>query len=243
MPTYTIAGPDVHDMLNDLLFAHQHEYPRLGNGPGQYQEIIEQKVKFDILYAHPSSENGNAISHRGCKALGLFKVRSLEQRTMGLGDCAIFLDYEWWKNNEDEPDKQRGLLDHELFHLAFKRDKDMLIKRDAVGRPQLYARAHTLDVGWFHQMAARHGADSIEITQAETIFANYGPFFFPGLQGEFRPFTADAIRAGEVDIEEGTKSQVAKFVRRLRDMAIGTSMTISMGGKSVTVEGEKPVGA
>lgn len=163
MSTYGPATDETRDLLSNLLLTYADDYPRGQEEPGMYQEIMDAKVRIDLLMAHGDRDDdgnlvGNAITHQGQPAAGLFKIRNLELRAAGLGDCQIMLDHDWWDKHGE---RQRiALLDHELFHLDFKRDKAGIVARDDLRRPLIKVRPHTFEVGWHAAIALRHGLAS-----------------------------------------------------------------------------------
>lgn len=177
MPTYSVATDETKVMMNDLLFDFANA------DKGIYQEIIDNRVNIQILMAHGDRDDqgnltGNAITHNGCKALGLCSIVSLKNRVAGMGDVLIQLDHDYWETAGDK--KRRSLLDHEIYHIDFKREKDgVAVKRDDIQRPLIRMRPHDVEYGWFASIAARHGDHSTERIQAKGVMDEFGQFFFP----------------------------------------------------------------
>lgn len=44
--------------------------------------------------------------------------------------------------------------------------------------PGLKMRRHDFQVGWFHEIAERHGKESIELMQAQQLFDERGQLYF-----------------------------------------------------------------
>ena len=47
-------------------------------------------------------------------------------------------------------------------------------KRDAQGRPKIKLRKHDFQVGWFHEIARRHGEHSVEVRQCRELVSEQG---------------------------------------------------------------------
>ena len=212
MPKYQLADPDTKELANDLLF----RFAKHGN----YQEIIDNRVKLDILFAYGErDEDGNllqcALKHHGIEVDGICSVVNLKNRAAGRGDVEILLDADKWDVMGDAA--REALLDHELYHIDFKRDKDGSVQLDDLGRPCIKMRAHDFEVGWFAAIAARHGDASGERRQAKAVMDQFGQYFWGGL---------DALAKGAA--------------QRFKDsLPKGTSVTIQAGEEPVTIEGEK----
>lgn len=170
MPTYKRCGPEVQEMADDIM----REYP-------DHQPLIDAELKIDFLFAEPEyNENGepasDAITHHGCKALGLTRKMSLKDRAAGRGDVEILLDGYWWRTVDDP--ERAALLDHELHHIAVTPGKT-----DNLRRPIVKLRKHDVDIGWFALIAHRHGEASQERKQARSIMESHGQFFWPQITG------------------------------------------------------------
>jgi len=174
---YERATLETIDTASELLRAH-------------YPGLVGAKVKIDFIMARASLDEatgeptGPAITHQGYPANGLCRILSLKDRVMGRGDCEIILDGDQWPKWKDEV--RRALIDHELYHVQICMDERTgQLKRDDIGRPKLRLRKHDFQVGWFHEIAERHGKASFEVRQALTLKCRANIYF----QGElnFRP--------------------------------------------------------
>ena len=58
------------------------------------------------------------------------------------------------------------------------------LKRDDLGRPILQLRMHDFEVGWFKEIAARHGEASQERQQAHAVMQDSGQYFWPDIAGK-----------------------------------------------------------
>lgn len=183
MPTFQPCPKEVHDLAREILCAHDSHKP-----------LLDARVKIDLVFAFAEEdEHGNpkgpAIKHNGYAAAGEARILKLKDRVMGRGDAEITLDGNWWSAHTVQ--KQRGLLDHELHHLAVKTDKHGRIELDDMRRPALALRKHDFQFGWFVAVAGRNGADSVEQEQAAIMMSAAGQFFWPGLtQSSAKPVKA-----------------------------------------------------
>ena len=172
MPTYKKCPKEVTDLALTILCEFETHKP-----------LLDAKVRVDFMFAMPDlGEDGqplnDAIPFRGQKALGLTRILGLKERAKGNGDAEVLLDGWWW--NDASEAEQRALLDHELHHIAVKIDKRGL-KRDDLGRPVLQLRKHSVQFGWFKEVAERHGVHSQERLQARQIMGLYQMYFWPEL--------------------------------------------------------------
>jgi len=171
MATYERASEDVKEMANGILFEFASHEP-----------LIKAGVTIDFLFASPNYDEqtgepiGDAIMLHGQKALGVCRKIQLKDRAKGMADAEITLDKPWW--DEASPEERRALLDHELHHIAIKIDKRGLVKDD-LGRPVIQLRKHDVQIGWFKDVAARHGDSSVERRQARQIMLDHGQYFWP----------------------------------------------------------------
>ena len=145
MSTYQKCPESVKQMAAEILAQFETHKP-----------LVEQGVTIDLLFAFGERDPagnviGPAIMHHGRRSGGLCRKVSLKDRAKGLADAEIILDGDNW--NELIEAEQRALLDHELHHLAIKIDKRGVVKDD-LGRPVLQLRRHTIEVGWFKEIAA-----------------------------------------------------------------------------------------
>lgn len=149
-----------------------------------HQPLLDARVNIDYVFAFADVDEttgqptGNALSHNGCKALGICRKIALKDRALGRADAEISLDGDWW--NEANEKERRALLDHELHHIMVKMDKRGLV-RDDLGRPVIVLRKHDYEFGWFKCIAARHEDRSMERMQATQMMSDAGQYFWPAL--------------------------------------------------------------
>lgn len=153
--TYTKAPAEVLGMVSDLILEH-------------YPELAEARVKFEVFLAHASTNDkgeakGPALKLHGYPALATVQVVSYKNRVAGCKDVRIYLDGDAWSLWGLE--RKKALLDHEIFHCEIRRDKDGNIKSDDAGRPKLAIKPHDIQIGGFHEIAARHKEESLEVQQ------------------------------------------------------------------------------
>jgi hypothetical protein len=161
--TFSKANEEVSPMAEELMEKY-------------HQDLISADVKIDFIFAvaglDPQTEEptGPAITHQGYRALGLTKIMSLKDRTMGRGDAEILLDGDVWPALSD--DSKKALVDHELHHLEVKRNARGEFMFDDLERPKLQLRKHDWQAGFFHIIADRWGQSSQEILQLRNLVVN-----------------------------------------------------------------------
>lgn len=173
MPTFQKCDKDVADLAQELLKKYEPHKP-----------LIELEVKIDFVFAFADTndkgiETNNALSKNGIKALGITRKIPLKDRVLGRGDAEIALDGGWWQKASG--DEQAALLDHELWHISVKADKNGNVKYDDIGRPEIQLRKHDVECGFFKCIAERHGDASQERIQAKAIMDKFGQFLWPDI--------------------------------------------------------------
>lgn len=227
MPTYQKADEEVEEIAKGILERFESHAP-----------LVEAEVKFDFIFAFPTLNDegeptGDAIKKNGVKALGLCRIINLKDRTMGRGDVEILIDHPWW---EDATDEQReALLDHELHHASVKL-KNGVVQRDDLQRPLIKLRKHDIEIGWFDIIALRHGAASLERTQAKSLADEVGQLYWPDLCGKL-----DSDGAGKLFERHGgmIQTHVQKFVKAIKDA--GAEVTLTTPGFQPVVIGKAQV--
>lgn len=147
-----------------------------------HQELFNEGVTITALIAR--SENGPAITVRGCEAAGSIRITKLAERTLGLGDAVMILDGERldaWTSK-----RLQAVIDHELRHLVLAKSKKTgQVQRDDQDRPKLKIRPHDFEFGWFARTAELYGEDSYEVSQArEIVSAQFVQLLLPGFEPE-----------------------------------------------------------
>lgn len=186
-----------------------------------------------VLFYH---NDGQPMTHGGRTVAAYVKKTSLRDRVQGVRDAVITIDAAWWEDADD--DNRTALIDHELYHLipvveSYRPPKtedpaeklEPIFEFDAHHRPKFTMRKHDVEFGWFLRMCQKHGPKALEAQQARSIVEKHGQLLF-GFTEE-----ADELR------EPGAQA-ASRFVNAIRKMAKGSSVTVSSGGQSVTIEGE-----
>lgn len=157
-----------------------------------HERLLDAGVTVLLLHAfgprHPETGElqAPALKVHGEPAMATVKATSLKHRVAGLPDVEITLDGDRW--DELDEHEQEAVIDHELTHLVVvleargeaKRESDGHLSlvpsfravKDSAGRPKLRMRHHDHTFGWFDEVAARHGAASIEAKQARALAAS-----------------------------------------------------------------------
>lgn len=166
------AKPELNDRVLSVMTRYHSRLSDLG-------VTIETMVVFGPRNKD-GIQTGPAIVVRGCEAYACVRITSLEERVAGRGDAIIWIDGD--KKKHLTPDTLDALIDHEITHLELvpdhENEKDFCL--DDSGRVRLRMRKHDFEVGWFHEVAERHGSSSIEVRQASQLVAmkqTYFPFF------------------------------------------------------------------
>ena len=149
-----------------------------------HPDLIEYKIMIDLIDAYDSS-GGAAVTHGGLPAYAVVRSISLKDRVMGRGDAEITFDALRVGNMSER--QRKALIDHELYHLEFKLNKDGEKTVDDLGRYLFKMRFHDREFGWFEDVAMRWGRDSVESQQARDMvndeyFKRY--FLLDGLSGK-----------------------------------------------------------
>lgn len=128
-----------------------------------HPHLINQNIIVDLIDAYDSM-GGPAVMHHGLPAAAVIRSVPLKDRTMGRGDVEITFDGHVVRNMTR--DQQMALIDHELYHLEIKRNKDGQPKLDDLGRTEYKLIPHDREFGWFDAIARRWGKHSMEAQQA-----------------------------------------------------------------------------
>lgn len=181
MSTYT-PDPGVIKSVASTLIALYH------------QDVTDAEVRIDYLFAHGARDEktdeivGPAISKDGYEAAGMCRIVNLKDRVKGMGDAEILIDGDLWPKLT--ADQQQALVDHELAHIEVRRDKAGNILTDDIMRPLLRIRKHDRQMGWFDDIARRHGAASFEVKQFVAIVDEEGQTYMPFVDERVRDAVA-----------------------------------------------------
>ena len=190
MPNFTVPGPEVSDLLKQVMDQY-------------HPELVKADVKIGLLYAWPSSDGGDALMLHGYPAAAVVKKTSLRDRVQGIDDAVITINGPTWKGLDD--DEKIALLDHECTHLEVCYDEEEGgVATDDAGRPKLKIRLHDFQVGWFKSIADRHGMASFEVKQAQTLKTDWGQLLWDFADTHERKAKAKPKSAKESDLIQDT---------------------------------------
>lgn len=139
-----------------------------------HPDLCNNGVTVDALFALADEK---PLKVGGYPVIAFIKINSTKLRIKGLADCEITIDKQIWESLTER--QKISLLDHELTHINVKKDKDGVTKTDDCNRPALSMRRHDYQLGWFREVANRHGENSTECYQAKLLLKNDGKIFFP----------------------------------------------------------------
>jgi len=185
MKIYDQCPQEVHDRVQRLIALY-------------HKDLHTVDLKVDLLFASCDGE-GDAVTHGGYAAYAVVRITNPKERAMGRGDAEIVIDRD--KYNDMSEGRRDALLDHELYHLKVK-SKDGAFQWDDHHRPKLAIRLHDVQVGWFAEVARRHGDFSVERDQGMKLRAKYGQTFFgfhDGFDGEGVTFSIHHSSGSEPD--------------------------------------------
>jgi hypothetical protein len=162
--SYSVAkkGHEVHDLVAAQIEAH-------------HPDLLKHKVTVGVDFA--GVPLGESLKCKGVPCHAYVKITPLRQRIRGYPDAVITIDARHWADEAGE-EQRAALIDHELAHLLVCFDKDKFVKSDDIGRPKLRIRPHDIEVGWFLDVAERHGEASYEVAQARRIADDHGQLLF-----------------------------------------------------------------
>lgn len=135
-----------------------------------HPDLLLVGIKIDFLsVAHDSDDDVTpALTQHGWPCLAVVRIVGLKERTKGNGDAEIIIDEKRYGQMDDK--QKDALIDHELYHLNIVRNKHGVPKKDGQKRPKLAMRKHDHEIGWFTEIAQRHGRSSIECRQAASLY-------------------------------------------------------------------------
>jgi len=148
-----------------------------------------QDVTIAVLSAHASRDEddeprGEALSCRGRPILGKIRISSTEDRAEGMADVRVLLNGDRW--GQLSGPMQRAVVD-ECLTMIEVRQKDGAPIRDDLGRPKLQQRPFDFEHYGYHDVAARHGASSVEVHNFRVLFDEHGQTYLPHFAPDDRP--------------------------------------------------------
>lgn len=130
-----------------------------------------------LFYFDEENSSEQVLTHGGYPAAAAVRITNLRDRTLGMPDAVIVIDRAVWLTLRGP--QCAALIDHELQHLELALDDDTQKPiGDAIGRPKLSIRKHDRQLGWFDEVARRHGDASPEVRQAKSMIAETGQLYF-----------------------------------------------------------------
>lgn len=164
MKTYSAASGTLERCLAVALATYH--MPRLEN------------VTLSALFVFDDEKSDEPVlNHQGYPAGAVIRITPIRDRALGVTDAVIVVDRAVWMDLDER--ESIAVLDHELTHLKRKiNPKTNKPMHDAIGRPKLVMRTHDHQLGWFDEVAARHGEASAEIRQARQLIEQTNQLYF-----------------------------------------------------------------
>lgn len=163
MPSFDITSPQIAETITKLIEAN-------------HPELVEANATVDSIFAF-DDKGGFPVKTNGYPSAANIKISNLKSRVKGAADAEIIIDREAF--NAMSTTQQEALIDRELYRLVVKRDKEGNVKTDDAERPVLRLKKFDYMLGWFKEIAIRHGQDSPEVYQANILWQKDGRTFFP----------------------------------------------------------------
>lgn len=135
-------------------------------------------VTVGALFVFDDEETSlQVLKHQGYPAVAQVRITPIRDRALGVADAVIVIDRASWLMMSAP--QRDALIDHELYHLVRVIDEETgRPKTDAVGRPKLKIRQHDHQLGWFDEIAKRHGEASPEMRQAKQLIEQTQQLYF-----------------------------------------------------------------
>lgn len=163
MPQFDIAPESLNETVQTLITAN-------------HPDLVEANATVDTIFAF-DDKGGFPVKTNGYPSAANIKISNLKSRVKGAADAEICIDRDAF--NAMTVGQQNALLDRELLRLIVVRDKEGAVKTDDSERPKLRIKKFDYMLGWFKEIAVRHGADSPEVYQANILWQKDGRTFFP----------------------------------------------------------------
>jgi Putative phage metallopeptidase len=162
MKTYSAASRDLESCLAHM-FAEYH--------------LDLTGVTVGALFVFDEEGSEPVLKHQGYPAAAVVRITPLRDRALGMADAIIVVDRACWLTLAAA--QRNALIDHELYHLERVRDEETgRPKTDALDRPKLALRRHDHQLGWFDEIARRHGSASPEMRQAKQLLEQTQQLYF-----------------------------------------------------------------
>lgn len=163
MPQYDITPTTLQETVQNLITAN-------------HPDLVEANATVDTIFAF-DDKGGFPVKTNGYPSAANIKISNLKSRVKGAADAEICIDRDAF-NAMTEP-QQAALIDRELYRLIIVRDKEGAVKTDDSSRPKLKIKKFDYMLGWFKEIAMRHGEASPEVYQANILWKKDGATFFP----------------------------------------------------------------
>lgn len=162
MKVYSAASVDLETAIQSMV---REYHPEL------------KDVRIVGLFQFDDETSEHTLSHNGYPAAAVVRITTLKERALGMPDAVIVVDRAEWQSITHM--QHIALIDHELTHLTRATDPDTQQPLwDALGRPRLRIRRHDHQLGWFDEVAARHGENSAEMRQARDLVQSTHQLYF-----------------------------------------------------------------
>jgi hypothetical protein len=140
-----------------------------------HPDLKVSQARIDLLFVY-ADEGEVPLKLHGWPCQAVVRIIGDKDRVAGRGDAEIVIDKGNYSGLSDA--EKDALLDHELYHLKVKKDRHGIIQVDDHRRPKLKMRPHDVEVGWFDEIAQRHGEASAEIRSARALLHSRGQLYF-----------------------------------------------------------------
>lgn len=166
MKTYSQASSDLEGHISRMQSMHHAEL---------------EGVSVSALFVFDDESGEPLLKHQGYPAAAVMSITPVKQRALGVADAVIIVDRACWQTLSAR--QCDALIDHELQHLTrviaeATEEEPKHPKCDVLGRPKIAIRRHDHQLGWFDDIARRHGEASPEMRQAKLLLAQTQQLYF-----------------------------------------------------------------
>lgn len=167
--TYEIVTDATYRLINRVLIEHHDDLHAAG---------VTIQATMATRIDKESGEIEQALRMRNYPIAAKIQITSYQDRVRGIPDVKLTIDEFQWRQLPES--RREALIDHELTHVMVAYDADGQVKRDDLKRPKLKSRAHDFELGWFTEVAERHGEAAIEVREIQRFHETWGQFcLFP----------------------------------------------------------------
>lgn len=166
MKTYSASSTDLEGHVSRMQSEHHTDL---------------EGVTVSALFVYDDEKSDSVLKHQGYPAAAVVSITPVKQRALGMADAVILVDRSTWQMMSAR--QRDALIDHELTHLtrviaAATDEEPEHPKTDSIGRPKLAMRQHDHQLGWFDDIARRHGDASSEVRQAQHLLESTKQLYF-----------------------------------------------------------------